>query len=137
LSNYKFKEELISFLEQITNLNPVAVILFGSIGKGDNLEDSDADVAIIFRDERVDILKTMRELKEFDCLGLIDVFPYGHKQFKEMIEDVNPFAFEILEGVIVYVGDEKILDDVYKTMERVTKERNVRKTEYGFVYQPA
>jgi predicted nucleotidyltransferase len=127
---------LIDFLESVIELDPVAVILFGSLGRGEYLEDSDADVAVILREERVNILEEMRKLKEFDELGLIEVFPYGYRQFKDMIEDVNPFAFEILEGIIVYIGDERIVNDIYRTMEEVVKKRKVRKTEYGMVYQP-
>ena len=135
LSNYKFREELMGFLERVIKLDPVAIILFGSLGRGEHLEDSDADVAVILREERVNILEEIRKLKELDELGLIDVFPYGYRQFKEMIEDVNPFAFEILEGVVVYAGDEGILDEIYRKKEEVVKERQVRKTEYGLVYR--
>ena len=47
---YKYREELAGFLERIFELEPVAVSLFGSLGRGDYLEDSDADVAVILNE---------------------------------------------------------------------------------------
>ncbi|HDM36027.1 MAG TPA: nucleotidyltransferase domain-containing protein [Candidatus Syntrophoarchaeum butanivorans] len=134
LGRYKYREELAGFLERIFELEPVAVILFGSLGRGDYLEDSDADVAVILNEERVNTLKKIEELKEFDESGLIDVFPYGYEQFKGMIEDVNPFVFDILEGAVVFTGDERKLKDILETMERVITERGVKRTEYGLEY---
>ena len=134
LGRYKYRKELAGFLERIFELEPVAVILFGSLGRGDYLEDSDADVAVILNEERVNTLKKIEELKEFDRSGLIDIFPYGYEQFKGMIEDVNPFIFDILEGAVVFTGDERKLKDVVETMERVITERGVKRTEYGLEY---
>ena len=51
-----------------------------------------------------------------------------------MIEDVNPFVFDILEGVVVFTGDERKLKDIVETMERVITERGVKRTEYGVEY---
>ena len=58
---------------------------------------------------------------------MIDVFPYGYEQFKDMIEDVNPFVFDILE--VVFTGAERKLKDIIETMERVITERGVKRTE--------
>ncbi|MFW6194473.1 MAG: nucleotidyltransferase domain-containing protein [Halobacteriota archaeon] len=134
LGRYRFREELTGFLERVFELEPVAVILFGSLGRGDYLEDSDADVAVILNEKKVPILEKMGELKEFDGCGVIDVFPYGYEQFRNMIEDMNPFAFDVMEGVIVFIGDESKLRGIIKTMERVVIERNVKRTEYGIEY---
>ena len=62
---------------------------------------------------------------------MIDIFPYGYEQFKDMIEDVTPFVFDILEGVVVFTGAERKLKDIVETMERVITERGVNRTEYG------
>lgn len=134
LDRYRFREELIGFLERVVELEPVAIILFGSLAKGDHLEDSDADVAVILNEKKVPILQKMGELKEFDDSGVIDVFPYGYEQFKNMIEDMNPFAFDVMEGVIIFTGDESKLSDIIKTMERIFIERDVKRTEYGIEY---
>ena len=63
---------------------------------------------------------------------MIDVFPYGYEQFKDMIEDVNPFVFDILE--VVFTGAERKLKNIVETMERVITERGVKRTEYGLEY---
>jgi len=44
-----------------------------------------------------------------------------------MIEDVNPFVFDILE--VVFTGAERKLKDIVETMERVITERGVKRTE--------
>jgi len=49
-----------------------------------------------------------------------------------MIEDVNPFVFDILE--VVFTEDERKLKDIVETMERVITERGVKRTEYGLEY---
>ena len=63
---------------------------------------------------------------------MIDIFPCEYEQFKDMIEDVNPFVFDILE--VVFTEDERKLKDIVETMERVITERGVKRTEYGLEY---
>ena len=63
---------------------------------------------------------------------MIDIFPCEYEQFKDMIEDVNPFVFDILE--VVFTGAERKLKDIVETMERVITERGVKRTEYGLEY---
>ena len=58
---------------------------------------------------------------------MIDIFPCEYEQFKDMIEDVNPFVFDILE--VVFTGAERKLKDIVETMERVITERGVKRTE--------
>jgi predicted nucleotidyltransferase len=67
-------------------------VLFGSLAIGDFLNDSDADIVVIFGDERMDFLETISELKKLDDTGYIDFFPYGWKQFSDMLKDFNLLA---------------------------------------------
>lgn len=62
------------------------------------------------------------------------MFLYRYEQFRNMIEDMNPFSFDIMEGVFIFTGDESKLRDIIKTMETVVIERDVKRTEYGIEY---
>lgn len=55
LDRCEFREELTDFLERVIELEPVAVILFGSLARGDHLEDSDADVAVKLNEKNVTV----------------------------------------------------------------------------------
>ncbi|PYJ68670.1 MAG: hypothetical protein DME76_11545 [Verrucomicrobia bacterium] len=45
---YPHVDELQQFVESVSRLHPLAVILFGSLATGEFTQHSDADVAVIF-----------------------------------------------------------------------------------------
>ncbi|VUT24808.1 MAG: Nucleotidyltransferase domain protein [Candidatus Methanolliviera sp. GoM_oil] len=109
LNDYPFVDQLMDVIEKIKKYDPVAIVLFGSLAAGDFLNDSDADIVVIFGDERVDFLETISELKKLDDTGYIDLFPYGWKQFSDMLRDFNLLALDAFaRGYAIHIGDETI-----------------------------
>lgn len=109
LASYPLHSELGRTVDQIVRgFSPVAVILFGSLARGDYLSDSDADLLVLLPRRRVDFLDTLRQMKSIDATGMVDIFPYGWRQFISMLEDYNILALDAMaEGYPLYVGDEQ------------------------------
>ena len=76
------------------------VILFGSLARGDDGIDSDADVLIVLKGSPYGryfdrIPRYARAFLEFDTD--VDVFPYTRAELDRMKEDENLFIMSILE----------------------------------------
>ena len=76
------------------------VVLFGSLARGDDGIDSDADVLIVLSSSPYKryfdrIPRYARAFLEFDTD--VDVFPYTRAEFNRMQEDENPFITSMLE----------------------------------------
>ncbi|MBC7346591.1 MAG: nucleotidyltransferase domain-containing protein [Clostridia bacterium] len=85
---------------------PVAVLLFGSLARGDFSPESDADVLVLLPQPRVDFVEMLGKIKACDRSGLIDLFPYGWRQFMAMFRDYNLLALDAMaDGVLLYLGD--------------------------------
>ncbi|MBS3772422.1 MAG: nucleotidyltransferase domain-containing protein, partial [Bacteroidales bacterium] len=103
------------FINEVTkNGRVIGVILFGSLAKGEFLPHSDIDILVIYKD-RVDFLENNLELRRLDDSGLIEPFGYGYEQLKRMLEEINPFIWDIFEeGLILYAAEEKIIESLKK-----------------------
>jgi len=94
----KYKERLVQ------NLNPKAVILFGSFARGDVNEGSDVDIIVIsnFKEPFLDRIKLLLDLNDELKLPLEPV-GYTPEEFRRMREEGNRFILEVCEnGKILY-----------------------------------
>ncbi|MEM4311495.1 MAG: nucleotidyltransferase domain-containing protein [Nitrososphaerales archaeon] len=86
----------------VRELNPSAVILFGSFARGDINEGSDVDIIVIadFKEEFLDRIKTLLSLN--DDLPL-ETIGYTPGEFIKMKDEGNSFILEVLKnGKILY-----------------------------------
>ena len=131
LNDYPFVDQLMDVIEKIKKYDPVGIVLFGSLAAGDFLNDSDADIVVIFGDERMDFLETISELKKLDDTGYIDFFPYGWKQFSDMLRDFNLLALDAFaRGYTIHIGDETIWKRILNVGDGVM--RDVEPIENGW-----
>ncbi|SHF20897.1 Nucleotidyltransferase domain-containing protein [Desulfofundulus australicus DSM 11792] len=121
LDRYPLVNDLKLVIEAIIkNFSPVAVILFGSLARGDFLPDSDADLVVLLSRDRVPLMETLLELKRCDSTGMVEIFPYGWRQFIFMLEDLNVLALDAMsEGVALYIGDAVKWKEITSAVEKV------------------
>jgi hypothetical protein len=104
----------------INKFSPVAIILFGSLARGDFLPDSDADLVVLLSQEQVPLMETLLELKRCDSTGMVEIFPYGWRQFMAMLEDFNVLALDAMsEGMAFYIGDTVKWKEITSAAEKV------------------
>lgn len=132
LKRYRYKSQLLDFIAELKKqFRPLAIVLFGSLARGDYMPESDADVLVLFSQPRVDFLGKISEIKELDNFGLVEVFPYGLTQFLNMLQDYNLIALDALnDGLIVHIGNSKQWNKVEQISQRVFSE--VEPTELGW-----
>ena len=100
LHNYPRAREVRVFLRKVRRLKPVLIILFGSVARGNFKEDSDADVLILFE-------RPLRWAQVYSLgMGVVQPVVKTMDEFSALLEEGEPFAFEILEdGVLLYDAD--------------------------------
>jgi predicted nucleotidyltransferase len=85
----------------IRELDPAAILLFGSFARGDIHEGSDVDMIVIanFTEGFLDRIKTLLDLN----VGLpLEPIGYTPEEFKRMKEQGNPFILDVLrEGKVI------------------------------------
>lgn len=86
--------------------NPDAVILFGSVAKGDINEGSDVDLVVIadFQAHFLDRIKQLLDLNDDPALPLEPV-GYTPEEFQRMRNEGNRFIQEVLENGKILYGD--------------------------------
>ncbi len=105
--------------------DPVMIIFFGSLRKGEPTEDPDTGVAVIYEHE-VDPIEKSCDLRGVMGTRKIDTFAYSKRRLLKMIDQLNPFIVEALRGgVAVHICDELFYEEVQgcvmTALERVGK----------------
>ncbi|WP_046770365.1 nucleotidyltransferase domain-containing protein [Jiangella alkaliphila] len=87
----------------ITGSDVSAVILFGSIGRGEAMDDSDVDLAVIAPrgwDKRVELEDSVRARLGNDC----DVLVFTRAEFDQLAADGEPVVSDILRDGVALIG---------------------------------
>lgn len=107
-------EEIIAKLKEWAkgfskNKNVVAVVLFGSLAKGEATPASDADILILLKESK---LRFDERIPQFIPTGVgisVEVFPYTLEEFRSLLDNKSPLAEEVSKnGIVLYsVGNIK------------------------------
>ncbi|MDO6353825.1 nucleotidyltransferase domain-containing protein [Caloramator sp. CAR-1] len=101
--------EIINLIKEklITNINPKAIILFGSVARNEGNENSDIDLLVVWDDIETNVAK--RRIKLRKIIGFIDkpldILTCSSKELEEALKENNSFTSRIIkEGKIIYGG---------------------------------
>ncbi|MDR3283388.1 MAG: nucleotidyltransferase domain-containing protein [Candidatus Methanoplasma sp.] len=88
----------------VEDFNPKAVILFGSVAKGTDGEDSDIDLMVVMDS---DMPRFERSVDVRFTIGMhntpLDILAYTPKEFEERRNDKYSVVYEALQtGVVMY-----------------------------------
>ena len=134
LPGYKHIETLISFVQRVQEeLHPVAVVLFGSLAKGNYYLHSDADVCVILARPEVPWAEGYERVAALDPEGVIQPMVYGSDQFLRMIRDLNALALEVCHDGWVLAGDEGYIRSLEETFVKTKRLYGLEKTEGGWL----
>lgn len=128
----KYWSMLKKYVERVVeNENPLGIILFGSLAKGEITDESDIDVVVIYEHD-IDFKEKSLVLRELDDSCLVEPFPYSYAQVERMLRELNPFMFEVFtDGIILYERNGRI-SKLFKLKERIFREFNVERVDRGW-----
>lgn len=92
----------------VENINPKSIVLFGSVARGVEREDSDIDILVIW-DEQKDLPNVKRRILLRKIIGMVesplDVLTCTSEELYKALEDKNSFTSRIIaEGELIYGG---------------------------------
>lgn len=111
-----YREQLLQYipaiLQSLKKLDPIKVVLFGSITKNESSQDSDIDLLVVLNDKNIPAsyedkmqirLKVRKTIREINRKIPIDLFVYTIPEYEAFLEKNNSFCKEIHEfGNILY-----------------------------------
>ena len=91
------EKELLRVLDQLKQMKPERIILFGSLARDDVGLSSDIDLIVIM-DTKERFVKRLRDVYEkIDNREAVDILVYTPKEFEDM-NDKNPFIKDAIKG---------------------------------------
>ncbi len=90
----------------IENINPKLIVLFGSLANGNEREESDIDLLVVW-DEKVELTNIKRRIILRKIIGIIDspldILTCTTNELNKALEDKNSFTSQIVtEGELIY-----------------------------------
>jgi predicted nucleotidyltransferase len=134
LDAYNYVDPLISLVQQIKqHLEPDAVILFGSLARGNYyVNQSDADMCVVLTEPEVELFDGYCRVAELDREGISQPLVFGREQFLKMLEDANPLGLEICDNGLVLAGREEFVQQLRVLFDRVREKYQIQRTESGW-----
>mgnify|MGYP005844811163 CR=1 FL=1 len=118
------------FLSGVLELNPLLVLLFGSLAKGDFTQLSDADVLVLFEGP-VDWTTVYGKGD-----GLVQPVVKELKGFEGGLAEGNTFYHEILEDGIVLYEREGVYQNLKAVADRARVELKLKRLKGGWRWAP-
>lgn len=112
LNRQRVMRELEEYTEKAVKKGAIAVILVGSLARGDYTAFSDADIIIVIGESREKPVE--RLTKYMEAKVSIDIEPrvYTIKELREMMKNNAGIVREIAEYGILLGGDENIINEI-------------------------
>lgn len=124
LKEIPYREEIARFCENIIKtLNPSAIILYGSLARGDYKKGSDVDIIIIAENLPQEFTERIEFLLRFSTGGPIEPRGYTPQEFLKMIEEAHGTVLDaVAYGIVLYDRDfiekaEKLFKKTVKTLK--------------------
>ncbi|MBC7225891.1 MAG: nucleotidyltransferase domain-containing protein [Thermoflexales bacterium] len=114
------------FLERVRQLDPLLVVLFGSLATGDYTSSSDADVLVVFR-EPVD-WETVYACSD----GVVQPVVTTWEELIAQLDAGEPFFHEVITGGTVLLDAEGVGDVLRRRAADAARKLNLERTLSGW-----
>lgn len=102
----EFKEELLKNLKDEIE----AIILYGSVARGEEGKESDIDVLVLVKNKKKEVYNRISRIRtetDLKYQTLTSLFVIDEEEFKKYIKHGSPFLSIVLkEGVLLYASKE-------------------------------
>jgi hypothetical protein len=133
MGDFPYGKEIEIFCRRVVKkLKPRAVVLSGSIARGEYWVGSDVDLVVISENLPTNFLERLRVLSELNpTMAPIEALGYTPEEFLQMIERRHPTAlYAAADGKPLH--DDGFLTEVEEAFERVKMEFDLVRTEHGW-----
>jgi len=132
-SRYHYTQQIRLFVTRVhEELQPLALILFGSLAKGDFHERSDADFCVILPGPLRSPFEGYDRVVACDPSGIVQPLVYDREQFCQMIDQANGLALEVMADGIFLAGDEGFRRQIEGRARRVHERFGIERTATGW-----
>jgi hypothetical protein len=113
-------------------LRPLALILFGSLAKGDYHQRSDADFCVVLEKAPPSPFEGYDRAVACDPSGVVQPMVYGPDQFRQMVRQANGLALEVLADGVFLAGDEVFRREIEQLAIQTHKQLGIERTSTGW-----
>ncbi len=133
LEGYAYAEAVGCFVERATHeLHPLALILYGSLARGDYHQRSDADLCVVSAESAVSPFEGYDRASACDPSGVVQPVVYGADQFRQMVRQANGLALEIVADGVFLAGDEAFRLEIEELTREVREWLGIERTPTGW-----
>lgn len=130
---YAHVVEVGRFVERtVRELRPLALILFGSLAKGDYHQYSDADFCVVLAKSPGSIFEGYDLVVACDPSGVVQPVVYGADQFRQMVRQANGLALEVIADGLFLAGDEAFRQEIERLAARLWQQLGIERTPTGW-----
>ncbi len=131
--NYHYTAAVGRFVDcAARELHPLALILFGSLARGDYHTRSDADVCLILNDAPPTPFVGYDMAAACDPSGVVQPLVYGADQFRQMVDQANGLALEVMADGICLVGEAEFVRALEAWHQRSCERWGIERTPGGW-----
>lgn len=136
---YLHTEAVGRFVERATReLRPLALILFGSLARGDYHQHSDADFCVVLAVSPRSPFEGYDRVVACDPSGVVQPVVYGPDQFRQMVRQANGMALEIVADGLFLAGEEAFRQEIEELAAQTKRRLGIERTPTGWrITQPA
>jgi UTP:GlnB (protein PII) uridylyltransferase len=135
---YAHTEAVGHFVERAAHeLRPLALILFGSLARGDYHQHSDADFCVVLAEPLHSPLEGYDRVVAWDPSGVVQPVVYGPDQFRQMVRQANGLALEVMADGLFLAGDEAFRQEIEQLAAHIREQLGIERTPKGWrIAQP-
>lgn len=131
--HYAHAEAVGHFVERAAQeLRPMALILFGSLAKGDYHQRSDADFCVVLAESLRSLFEGYDRVIACDSSGVVQPLVYGPDQFRQMVRQANGLALEVMADGLFLAGDEAFRQEIEQLAAQVRQQLGIERTPTGW-----
>jgi hypothetical protein len=121
------------FIKRATReLRPLALILFGSLARGDYHQYSDADVCVVLAESPRSPFEGYDRVVAVDPSGVVQPVVYGRDQFRRMVRQANGIALEIMADGLFLAGDDGLRQEIQELAAKTQRHLGIERTPTGW-----
>lgn len=129
---YDHTEAIGRFVERaVRELRPLALILYGSLARGDYHRRSDAEVCVALAGDP-GFFEGYDRVVAHDPSGVVQPVVYGIDAFREMVRTANGLALEVVADGLFLAGDEGFRREIEALAERTRQRLGIERTPSGW-----
>lgn len=131
--HYAHTEAIDHFIKRATGeLRLLALVLFGSLARGDYHQRSDADVCVVLAEPPNSPFEGYDRVVACDPSGVVQPVVFGADQFRQMVHQANGLALEVMADGVFLAGDPAFWREMEELAARTQQRLGIARTPTGW-----